>query len=107
MTTTPSITNPSMAGKGIPIFDGKDFSFWKMKVQWYLGSIHDCWEEVLTEGPITPGTWSAEVRDDDGILITPSVFSEKLKRNWTTEDATQFRLDSKIKSIWATVGTSK
>ncbi|XP_071719441.1 uncharacterized protein [Rutidosis leptorrhynchoides] len=94
-----TITALVMAGKGVPIFDGTDFTTWKLKLLWYLGSIHDEMERVLTEGPIIPGKWTEEVSNADGTVVKPAEFIQTLRTQWTEQDAIRYRLDSKIRSI--------
>ncbi|XP_071689242.1 uncharacterized protein [Rutidosis leptorrhynchoides] len=88
-----------MAGKGVPIFDGTDFTTWKPKLLWYLGSIHDEMERVLTEGSIIPGKWIEEVSNVDGTVVKPAEFIQTPRTQWTEQDAILYRLDSKIRSI--------
>ncbi|XP_071727041.1 uncharacterized protein [Rutidosis leptorrhynchoides] len=94
-----TITAPVMAGKGVPIFDGTDFTTWKLKLLWYLGSIHDEMERVLTEGPIIPDKWTEEVSIVDGTVVKPAEFIQTPRTQWTEQDAILYRFDSKIRSI--------
>ncbi|XP_071687326.1 uncharacterized protein [Rutidosis leptorrhynchoides] len=94
-----TITAPVMAGKSVPIFDGTDFTTWKLKLLWYLGSIHDKMERVLTERPIIPGKWTEEVSNVDGTVVKPVEFIQTPRTQWAEQDAILYRLDSKIRSI--------
>ncbi|XP_071695566.1 uncharacterized protein [Rutidosis leptorrhynchoides] len=94
-----TITAPVMAGKGVSIFDGTDFTTWKLKLLWYLGSIHDEMERVLTEGPIIPGKWTEAMSNADGTVIKPVEFIQTPRTQWTDQDAILYRFDRKIRSI--------
>ncbi|XP_071739730.1 uncharacterized protein [Rutidosis leptorrhynchoides] len=94
-----TIAAPVMVGKGVLIFDGTDFTTWKVKLLWYLGSIHDEMKRVLTEGPIIPGKWTEEVSNADSTVVKPVEFIQTPRTQWTDQDAILYRLDRQIRSI--------
>jgi hypothetical protein len=89
----------AMAGKGIPIFNGVNFTHWKLKAEWFLASIHDEMLRVIQEGPIIPGRIVPATLDANGIILTPEKFVEAAKSTWTDLDRQLYALDFKAKSI--------
>ncbi|XP_071717908.1 uncharacterized protein [Rutidosis leptorrhynchoides] len=85
--------------RGIEITNRADFATWKLKVLWFLGSVHEDAETVLTTGPITPGQMVDAVPGSDTVAAQPAYFRSTPRERWTEAEAIKFKLDSKIRSI--------